>query len=249
MKNLPIKYKSQWDGDAGATNNDCGPCDIAMILNFYGENLTTDQVFEKTGAGSGLISWPQLQKAITAFGYTSHLERNSNLDRIRQLIENETPPIILVHYGSLNSTQDKTFKGGHFFVPVGYYENGFYVNDSNFRFPIRSDGDHHNYLISEIEKAWKDCSIDENQPYSLLWIERKNTPPVVQKPSSVDLGGLQTVLEMYKVIEIETLKSKLLAKDSYIYNVDKLVTSIKEKIYGKGWPWSKIKALKVLLPK
>lgn len=173
MTNLSVAYKSQWDGDAGKTANDCGPASIAMLLNYYGENLTTDMVFEKTGAGSGLISWPQLQKAISAFGYVSHLERSQSLPRLRQLIDLNCPVIVLVHYGSLKSTQDKNFKGGHFFLMVGYHDGGFFVNDSNFKDALRNQGDHHNYETSEFDKAWADCTVDGNQAYSLLWVERK----------------------------------------------------------------------------
>lgn len=43
-------------------------------------------------------------------------------------------------------------------------------------------------------------------------------PPAPQTPLNIDLEGFTTVLEMYGIISIETLKSKLLAKDSYIKN-------------------------------
>lgn len=174
MTNLPVGYLSQWDPTAGGTNNDCGPACLAMTLNFYGEKLTVNEVFKKTGAGTGLISWTQLQTAVKAFGYIPHLERKATLDRVKLLIDAFTPPILLVHYGSLLSTQDKKFKGGHFFLPVGYNNDGFFVNDSDFRAPIREQGDHHNYTNAEITHAWSDCLIDGNQPFSLLWIERKS---------------------------------------------------------------------------
>lgn len=45
-----------------------------------------------------------------------------------------------------------------------------------------------------------------------------DVPPPTQTPSSVDLGGFTTVLETYGIISIETLKSKLKAKDEYIKN-------------------------------
>lgn len=232
MKNLPVPYKSQWDEDAGMTNNDCGPTSIAMILNYYGENLTTNQVFEKTGAGQGLISWPQLQKAITALGYKSTLERGGSLNRLKQLIDSNTPVIILVHYGSLNSTQDKSFKGGHFFTVVGYNADGFFVNDSNFKGTLRKDGDHHNYLNAELDKAWKDCTIDGNQPYSLLFIERKTTvvAPLVNDQFKIDYGSPHGILEVQQVKGLlgDLIKAKKEIEDRKIYELE-----LEKKLYEK----------------
>jgi ABC-type bacteriocin/lantibiotic exporter with double-glycine peptidase domain len=193
QKNLEVPYKSQWDADAKGTRNDCGPASIAMILNFYGERVTTDQVFKETGAGPNLITINQLQKAISAFGYTSHYEQNVSPQRIKDLIDRDTPSILLVHYGSLNSTQDKTFKGGHFFPVVGYYDDGYFVNDPNFFGEQRKEGDHHNYLRNELEKAWSDSVLDKNPRNALIWIERK------QPTESTDQKTALKLVEEYRV--------------------------------------------------
>lgn len=216
MKNLQVLYKSQWDADAGGTNNDCGPCAVAQILNFYGEQVTTNDVFKRTAAGAGLISWQQLINAISFFGYTPVLERNSNLDRVRELINQDTPPILLVHYGSLKSTQDKNFKGGHFFAIVGCHDGGFYVNDSNFKGPQRSEGDHHNYETAEIDKAWKDCTIDKNQAYSLLWIKRKTLVVTGSTNPITD----QTRIPQINNDEVQKIKGDIDAKNKYIYELE-----------------------------
>lgn len=206
-KNLLVPYKSQWDADASGTYNDCGPASAAMILNYYGNNFTTDEIYKKTGAGSGLISWTQLINAIQAVGYVPHLERNQTLDTLRAFIDKDTPPIVLVHYGSLTSTQDKKFKGGHFFVPVGYYADGFFVNDPNFKAPIRQDGDHHNYLTEEFLNAWRDTMQDGNQPFSLLWIERKASPPVPQPPGDTIITDPKAKIDLGEDIGVQELQA------------------------------------------
>lgn len=178
--NLPVPYKSQWDNDAQGTQNDCGPASIAMILNYYGEKLTTDDVFKKTGAGSGLIGIPQMVKAIEAFGYTTFRKTQSDVATLKSYLDQNLPVIALVHYGSLgNTVQDKTFKGGHFFVVVGYRDDGYFVNDSNFWDPHRQDGDHHFYPKADFEKAWNDAGLDGNQVRSFQVINRKagQNPP------------------------------------------------------------------------
>lgn len=209
MKNLPVAYKSQWDTDAGGTKNDCGPTSIAQILNYYGENLTTDQVFAATGAGLGLISIAQMQKAIASFGYTSHYEKGQSPARLKELIDQDMPVIMLVHYGSLISTQDKTFKGGHFFTLVGYRDDGYFVNDSNFWGDFRKDGDHHNYSKAELERAWSDSSLDSNPICALIYIERKK--PTVDQDQENALGLLRSFKQKENIGNLEGAMRALLA--------------------------------------
>ena len=47
---LNITYKSQYDPDAAASRNDCGPACLAMLVNALGVTATTDAVFHRTGA-------------------------------------------------------------------------------------------------------------------------------------------------------------------------------------------------------
>jgi hypothetical protein len=173
MQNRNVPYKSQWDADAVKSRNDCGPASIAMILNYYGENLTTDQVFEKTGAGQGLINLDQMVKAIKAFGYEVEVKYECTPESLRALIDHDLPPIALVHYGSLQSRQDQSFSGGHFFAVVGYRDDVYFVNDPNFRNNFRQDGDHHAYTKKEFEAAWNDARLDQNPVRTLIVIKRK----------------------------------------------------------------------------
>lgn len=173
MKNINVPYKSQHDQDARRTANDCGPASIAMILNYYGESVTTDEVFLRTGADQGLIGISEMKSAIEYYGYGYSRPLKQTPDDIKKYIDQDIPVIALVKYGSLKSVQDKTFKGGHFFVVVGYREDGYFVNDPNFKDPLRSDGDHHFFTKEEFEKSWSDASKDGNQPNSLIVIHRK----------------------------------------------------------------------------
>lgn len=65
------------------------------------------------------------------------------------------------------------------------------------------------------------CHLQKHNYNGVLgWLRKKATdvPPPPATQLNVDLGGLQTDLETYGIISIETLKSKLKAKDSYIFN-------------------------------
>jgi len=74
------------------------------------------------------------------------------------------------------------------------HNDGFFVNDPNFKGSLRQSGAHHNYITTEIEAFWKDTVKDGNQPYSLLWIERKNTP----EPTNPVLDDMQRGINAFK---------------------------------------------------
>ncbi|GEM_PF-1417707 len=187
-RNLRVPYKSQWDEDARKTANDCGPASIAMILAYYGQNFSTDQIFEKTGAGQGLITFNQLKQAIEACGFEYVRKDNQTSDSIKQYIDQDVPVIALVKYGSLGSTvQDKNFKGGHFFTVVGYRDDGYFVNDPNFKGDLRDHGDHHFYPKSDFERAWSDATKDGNPKNSLIIIPRKSHTSSSSSQSGSDL--------------------------------------------------------------
>jgi len=167
---IDINYKSQWDNDATGTINDCGPTCIAMILNYYGEKTTTDEIFKKTGASvNTLINFQQLYNAISFYGYTYELIRNSNPQKIKELIDKGIPPIALIHYGDLSSRQDP-YKGAHFIVLSGYKDDGYFAEDPDFYANRRNEGHQHFYIKNEFENAWKNCSLDGNPVNSLLVI-------------------------------------------------------------------------------
>lgn len=191
-KNLPVKYLSQWDDDAKLSNNDCGAVSVAQIINFLGGNVTSDQVQEKTGAGEGLVSVEQLLTAIRSLGYVGEFYTGQTIDSLKRMIDKDIPVIVLVHYGSLNSTQDQVFKGGHFMPIVGYRaDNGVYANDPNFQGDIRSQGDHHNYTNAEFMKAWGDATNDGNPPFTFIAITKMEQPQTeVKKVKVITEKGL-----------------------------------------------------------
>ena len=173
--NLSIIYKSQWDNDASGSNDDCGPACLAQILNFYGENVTTDEIFWKTGAASNaLITFAQLYRAISSYGYNYELFTNSNRDKIKELINKGIPAVALVHYGNLSTRQD-TYTGPHFIVIRGFSDKGVYTNDPDFWGVRRNEGNNHLYTWQEFELAWKNCSLDGNPVNSLLVIYKKES--------------------------------------------------------------------------
>lgn len=210
MTNLTVLYKSQWDTDAQNTKDDCGPASIAMILNYYGEKLGTDQVYEKTGAGKGLINIQQMLAAISAFGYTGRFLTNQSIEQLKSYIDRDMPVIALVHYGDFVSRQDTGFKGGHFFTVVGYRDDGVFVNDPDFWGNYRKDGDHHFYSWDEFRKGWGNASIDKNPNNSMLVIDRK--PAEATQPGTPLQECLRMHGEMVTKLDIDNTFRKNISR-------------------------------------
>lgn len=184
-QSYPVPYKSQWDPDANDSRDDCGPTSASMVLEFLdGKKRTSNEVFVKTGAAKDqAITIPQLQNAIAQYGFTSQFYVGQTIEQLKAWIDKGIIPIALVHYGDLSSRQDKGFSGGHFFPVVGYRNDAIIANDPDFYAPLRGDGDHHGYLLTDFINAWKNATKDANPANSYLVIFPKNTKKMVEVPA------------------------------------------------------------------
>jgi hypothetical protein len=250
MPNLPVPYSSQWDSDAQGTQNDCGPCSIKMILNFFGENVTTDQIFKLAGAGGGLITVAQLQKAIKALGYESKWLINQAPNNIKSYIDQGIPVIPLVRYKDLQSKQDD-FEGPHFMVIVGYREDGYFVNDPNFWEPLRGHGDHHFYTNTEFNNSWTNAALTGNPGNSMLVILPKKpmaTETSADLKSLLEHMGVKDVVEAKAVWtkEQKNLKDDRDKRDRYKAERDEAITKLESvnielvKVSKKSDEWDKV---------
>lgn len=177
--NLPVPFVSQEDPQANEDAADnCGPTSIAMVLTFLGENVTPNQVFEKTGAVKGaLITIDQLKQAISSYGYLSDFKTGCTIDDIIALLKQGIAPIVLVHYDNLHSREDVNYKGSHFLVIDGARSDTVFANDPDFFAQFRTDGDHHAYTMTDFLAAWSNCHLDGNPDNSLLIIYPKDKQP------------------------------------------------------------------------
>lgn len=189
-KILNVPYLSQWDYTANDTINDCGPASIAMILSYYDKNFkkTVDDVFQETGAGFGYVNFPQMYRAISAYGYSYSYAAGVTKHQLIELINKNTPIIALVHYGNIPKRQDTGFYGPHFLNVVGYDENGVYLNDPNYWDSRKDEGKNKFVSWNEFIKAWENATIDGNPSRSMIVIYDK------------DDINLDTVIEEKQVI-------------------------------------------------
>ena len=84
---LNIAYKSQHDLDAAESRNDCGPACLAMLLNALGVAVTTDGVFQRTGApADGYLSTAQLRRVSESYGAPLEYHPGWGLGDLRSML-------------------------------------------------------------------------------------------------------------------------------------------------------------------
>ncbi|MBN1231079.1 MAG: C39 family peptidase [Anaerolineales bacterium] len=124
MKSIP--YKSQEDSDALMYPGDCGATSVAMILEAFGNPVSTNEVFRKSGAPANqFLSREDLIRAANAFGVRLKRFEGWGYAEVKRKIDEGKPIIALVNYGAWSAlgsgveTQSR-FSGPHFLVIQGY---------------------------------------------------------------------------------------------------------------------------------
>lgn len=163
---LNLAHKSQYDPDAAASRNDCGPACLAMLLNGLGVAATTDAVFQRTGAAAdGYVSMAQLMRVGESYGAPLEFRKGWKLGDLRARIDLARPMIALVHYGAFSelepgvSTQSP-FRGPHFVLVVGYDDDSVVVNDPLWTGPRREEGAFRRWPNAVWAQAWGRCHED-----------------------------------------------------------------------------------------
>ena len=163
---LTLPYKSQYDPDAAASRNDCGPACLAMLLNGLGLAVTTDAVFQRTGAAAdGYVSMAQLMRVGESYGAPLEFRKGYTLGALRSRLDLARPVIALVHYGAFSerepgvSTQS-LFKGPHFLLVVGYDEEHVVVHDPLWAGARRDEGAYRRWPNAVWAEAWGRCHED-----------------------------------------------------------------------------------------
>ncbi len=165
-----IPYKSQYDPDANAFRNDCGPACLAMLLNAFGYNASTNLVYAKTGAKPNhYVSVAQLMRVALSYDVPFDYVARWTLNQLLDTVHKGKGIIALVHYGAWSqinpgiSTQN-TFEGPHFVVVVGADNEHIFVNDPLWKELRRSQGFRRGWTHGQFMDAWSRNQEDGNTP-------------------------------------------------------------------------------------
>ena len=160
---LNLAYKSQYDSDAAASRNDCGPACLAMVLNGLGVPATTDAVFQRTGAAPDkFISMAQLMRVGESYNAPLEFRKGLNLGELRGYLDLGKPLIALVQYAAFSEHQpgvstQSNFKGPHFVVVVGYDQDAVMVHDPLWANARRDEGAFKKWPTAVWLQAWGRC--------------------------------------------------------------------------------------------
>jgi len=161
---LDLAYKSQFDPDAAASRNDCGPACVAMLVNGLGIAATTDAVFHRTGAAAdGYVSMAQLMRAGESYGVPLDFRQGWGLAQLHAALDEARPAIALVHYGvfsALDGSTQSRFAGPHFVLVVGYDAEAVVVHDPLWTGSRRQEGAYKRWANAVWLDAWGQCHLD-----------------------------------------------------------------------------------------
>lgn len=114
MSYTPV-YRSQWNVDANARVNDCGPACVAMHAQGRGDLTAINKL--PTNDPTGLTNAPDLVRLLAAHGMTGIIEYSDPALPLAQAIKPYS--ILLINYSPIAAyAQDTGFRGWHWLIYV-----------------------------------------------------------------------------------------------------------------------------------
>ncbi len=199
QKILEVPYRSQNADDAASHNTDCGPTCVAMILNYYGINMTPDQgyrilarEFNREFGEREYTRTRDLKNLLTFSGvpttFNSFPDKTSARQMLVHHINNDRPFIALVNYVPFQQWTGQKFTGSHFVVVCGYDDNHVYIHDPIFNPNDAEKGSHFKLTYDQFAEGWgsfRRSRIDNPDWHLIHPIRSLHTqvaPPVTPKP-------------------------------------------------------------------
>lgn len=162
LENLKPKTKLDFPELRQVFNYDCGVTCLQQVLIYYGIEKREDELISLLDSKKTDIieHGTKLSKMIDVakyYGLEAELLRNSSIKKIKQLIDDGVPPIILLQawrdFSVNNLKWEKDYKDGHYVVAIGYNDNCIFFED-----PSSVTRTYLTY--EELERRWHD--VDDN---------------------------------------------------------------------------------------
>lgn len=150
---VKVPYRSQHDDDAKISRADCGPACVAMVLEWRGLTVTTDDLTRMTSMGA--TNAGQLIAAAGQHGLKLHRRAPMTIFDLENQIRLGNPFIALIRYTDFGSIrQDLAYTGLHWVVVVGFDVDSVYVNDPDYWGARRLEGRGRAIPRHLFERAW-----------------------------------------------------------------------------------------------
>ena len=162
LENLIPKVKLDFPDLRQTYNFDCGVTALQQVLIYYGIEKREDELINLLGSKRTNIiehgtKLSQIIKVAQYFGLDAEILKNTTINKIKSLIDNDIPPILLLqawrNYSANNLDWNKDYKDGHYVVAVGYNDNSMFFEDP-------SSVDRTYLTFDELETRWHD--VDDN---------------------------------------------------------------------------------------
>lgn len=143
MIKLDVPYLSQFDPTAQSHQADCGLTCLAMVLNAgrnLGETVTVDGLYQRhlpTHAPGAFTSLAEMEMVARGEGVgvrrETYPDAGAALPGLRDLVNANTPPIVLVNYTPWDEIAQNNYTGPHYVVVTGFDADHVFVHDPLFR--------------------------------------------------------------------------------------------------------------------
>lgn len=123
LKNLPASHKIEGVRPIKQGPNQCGPTSIAMVLNFWGVEITRDDIWPEVKSPYGwFTNCFDVQTYFRRRGFTTKVLQTSNYSKLKYFLSKGYPLIAYAEPRMRDGT-------AHYIVLTGYDDKGFYIVD------------------------------------------------------------------------------------------------------------------------
>jgi hypothetical protein len=186
MITLKVPYRSQWADDAKSHSADCGPTSLAMVLNYYGVDISPDGIYRflPPKGKKQFTSISELMQASRSNGvpntYKRHESKDEAIASLRASLDEGRPVICLIKYDPWRSFTGNDFKWGHFVVATGYDEDHIMMNDPLFGLWVKPEikGDHFTMTTDQFCAGWGGFPYTENPNWASIFFDKAASEPV-----------------------------------------------------------------------
>lgn len=170
---MDYPYRSQWDPDATARNNDCGPACVAMVLAAFGQDVPINAISAEIMPGGDVgTDARDLVNELTKRG----IKADTWVDVSGYPA---WPAICLVKYAGFEraNVQDKGFMGWHWMLVLSLSDSTVVCHDPDFAWTRRNEGAFKCYSRREFDAAFVPYG---DGKVAVIWKGQETSPKAEQ---------------------------------------------------------------------